>query len=468
MVLEEKRKRILELKEQISTLKEEADYYNALQLALKLVLNGSYGALSTSYFVLFNNNVAGAITAQGRNLTNHMEIICHRYFHDLWEKDTELHNKMGIRNVRKTNKDIYNSVYCDTDSVFVSFEQAVNGCDWKNLYFNNLDKFTKTHVILTNKEIKGNQNCLGVLSKVDELKGFDLTKTDILLIDGYFVKDYELNAFLKDAPQNCKILWNWCNELDFILGIDQFRFADYLTDELKKYAATYGVENKQDFELEKISETIINIAKKKYIMHLLYEDGVKFDRLSYIFPKGIELVRSSTPLFAREKIVDIIKYLFSEPDTFNIKHLLKLIKELRREFELADIDDIAMQTSCSNYDNKVLNDKTLPLQFVTGAHFAVKSSAYYNYLLHQNPELQTRYEFIKSGTKIKYYYVDDDSINGIFAYIRGEYPKEVAPKINYDVQFSKSILSPINSIIKPLGLPEITDRLTVVMGIFGF
>jgi len=209
------------------------------------------------------------------------------------------------------------------------------------------------------------------------------------------------------------------------------------------------------------------LAKKKYIQHIVYEDGIPFDRLTYIFPKGVELVRSSTPAFARDKIVEIVKYLFTHPNTFNIKDLLKLVKNLRKEFELADIDDICMQSSVSNYEEKVLDDKKLPLNFVSGTHFAAKCSAYYNYLLSQNKPLQSKYEFIKSGAKIKYYYCQNKNINDMFAYIRGAYPIEFAPEVDYSTQFYKSILSPINSIIEPLGLPEITQRLSVVMDIFG-
>ena len=147
---------------------------------------------------------------------------------------------------------------------------------------------------------------------------------------------------------NCDIIWNWSTELDLIHGLDHYRYGGYFKKCLEEYAGKYGVENKEDFELERISESIISIAKKKYIQHILFEDGIPYDRLNYIFPKGVELVRSSTPAFAREKIVNIVKYLFSNPDTFNIKDLLKLVKQLRKEFELADIDDIAMQSSCSN------------------------------------------------------------------------------------------------------------------------
>jgi hypothetical protein len=42
MTRDEKIKELLSLKSKANELKREVDYYNALQLALKLVLNGSY------------------------------------------------------------------------------------------------------------------------------------------------------------------------------------------------------------------------------------------------------------------------------------------------------------------------------------------------------------------------------------------------------------------------------------------
>jgi hypothetical protein len=42
----------------------------------------------------------------------------------------------------------------------------------------------------------------------------------------------------------------------------------------------------------------------------------------------------------------------------------------------------------------------------------------------------------------------------------------MAPEIDLDTQFDKCILSPINSIIEPLGMPLITKRLSVVLDIF--
>jgi len=355
------------------------------------------------------------------------------------------------------------------NSLFVSFEPAIKHCEWRDLVVKQIDNISDTFVFLEyRKETKfNNSNCLGYFRSIDDLKEFlKSNKPSILVIDGYFAKNRTFNSEdFQSLIKGIEIRWNWDNELDFIHGIDAFRYGYYFKNCLEEYAGSYGVKNREDFELERVSESIINLAKKKYIQHIVYEDGIPYDRLTYIFPKGVELVRSSTPSFAREKIAEIVKYLFAHPDDFNIKDLLKLVKNLRKEFELADVDDICMQSSCSNYDSKVLEDKT-KLEFVSGAHFAVKSAAYYNYLLHQNKGLQSKYEFIKSGTKIKYYYCKNKKINDMFAFIRGSYPIEFAPEIDYDEQFLKSILSPINSIIEPLGMPEITKRLSVILDIF--
>jgi DNA polymerase elongation subunit (family B) len=479
MTRTEKINKIEELKNKANTLKKEVDYYNALQLALKLVLNGSYGAFANQHFILFNNQVAGTITAQGRDLTKTMSKKTQDYWWNQWHLDTDLHNMLYIKNVKPLTPidpekpgDLEVSIYADTDSVFVGFGPAIKRCDWKNQVINDefLSTIDKPFAILLRNEIDieiDNPSFIGYIAEYDNfgIGGLKNIKNVIadnnietLVIDGYFVGSKDL----KDVTT--KIIPNFFRELDFVHAVDKFRIAQFFRDSLEEYAGSFGVDNKEDFELERVSESIINIAKKKYIQHVSWEDGIPHERFKYLYPKGVELVRSSTPAFAREKIVDIVKYLFTNPESFNIKELLKLVKGLRKEFELADIDEIAMQSSCSNYNEKVLDDKE-KLEFVSGAHFAVKAAALYNHLLYKNQKYQDKYTFIKSGTKIKYYYCKGD--NNVFAYIRGSHPVEYAPEIDYDTQFFKCILSPINSIIDPLGMPEITSRLTVIMDIFG-
>lgn len=469
MTKQEKIKRLDELKRQANDLKKEVDYYNALQLALKLVLNGSYGAFATPYFVLFNNSVASTITAQGRDLTKTMDTVNEDYWYKEWHLDYELHKKLGIENVTQIPKNEPVSIYADTDSLFVSFLPAIEHSTWKDIVFNKfeLESIDEPFIVLAQEICQfDNPKCLGKAETVDELKDLLTQPYQHILIDGRFILNRDLKKMMKSGVLTCEPKWNWARELDYIHGIDQMRYGDYFKKCLEDYAGGFGVENKEDFELERVSESIISLAKKKYIQHVAFEDGIPYERLTYLFPKGVELVRRSTPAFARDKIINIVKYLFENSDTFNIKDLLKLVKQLRKEFELADIDDISMQSSCSKYDEKVVDDKNLPLKFVNGAHFAVKASAYHNYLISQDKEIQRKYEPIKSGTKIKYYYCKNRANGDMFAYIRGQYPIEVAPSIDYDTQFEKSILSPINTIIEPLGMPEITARLSVVMDIF--
>jgi len=470
MTKEDKKALLETLKAEASQLKRDVDYYNAMQLALKLVLNGSYGAFATPYFVLYNKNVAGTITAQGRDLTKTMDKVNEDYWYNQWHLDFILHRQMHIRDVTQIAKTEPVSIYADTDSLFVSFLPAIEHCEWKDIYFNkkHLSEIDEEFIVLA-EDFPGTANpmMLGHAENMEDFEKLLALPYKRVYLDGRFAKDRKMTKILESGTLTCEPMWNWAREVDFIHGLDLFRYAGYFTKCLEEYAGGFGVENKEDFELERISESIISLAKKKYIQHVAFEDGIPYERLSYLFPKGVELVRSSTPAFARDKIINIVKYLFANSDSFNIKDLLALVKSLRKEFELADIDDISMQSSCSNYSAKVINDKQLPLQFVQGAHFAVKASAYHNYLISQDEEASKKYEPIKSGTKIKYYYCKNKANGDIFAYIRGSYPIEVAPSIDYDTQFEKSILSPINTIIEPLGMPEITARLTVVMDIFG-
>ncbi len=399
------------------------------------------------------------------------------YWTKLWHLDFELHKKMGLKEIKTISVDENVSIYADTDSLFVSFEPVMNKCQWKNNFLDNerLEGMTSKVLILEHRQqtkLK-NPNIKSIyIEDLENFGKFDIEPIleeigkgyDRVVVDGAFIKDRTFNAKILPEISN-KIYWNWSCELDFIQGFDHLRYAQYFKDCLDTYAGEYGVSNKEDFELERISESIVNIAKKKYIQHILHEDGIDYERLDYIFPKGVELVRSSTPLFAREKIVDIIKYIFAHPDDFNIKNLLKQVKDLRREFEIADMDSISMQTSVNKYEEKVLEDKDR-LLFVSGAHFAVKAAAYHNHLLHNRKDLQSKYEFLKSGVKIKYFYCKDTRTAPVFAFQRGSFPMELAPEIDYDTQFYKCILRPINSIIQPLGLPEITKRLTIIMDIF--
>jgi len=82
--------------------------------AVKLTMNSIYGAIGNQYFVCFNPDVAEAVTIQGQDLIKHSEKILHKYFHEFWHLDTELHEKLGLKEVKRVAKPLV--IYGDTDS----------------------------------------------------------------------------------------------------------------------------------------------------------------------------------------------------------------------------------------------------------------------------------------------------------------------------------------------------------------
>ena len=103
MTAEEKRKKVIELKKKINKTQEAYDIAKAMQLALKLVINGTYGAFAHPKFVLSNSHIANAITAMGRDVINYMLDKIEKYFYEEWHLDKESHKKLGIEYVGLKN-----------------------------------------------------------------------------------------------------------------------------------------------------------------------------------------------------------------------------------------------------------------------------------------------------------------------------------------------------------------------------
>lgn len=383
----EKQERIELLKKQILLKRNEVDEFNAMQMALKLIINSEYGAMANQYFVMYNPYVANAITAMGRELIQYMEVENKRYWYTEWHLDKELHNVLKINDVKPLKENIdHVSIYSDTDSHFVSFEPAMKSCDWTG------DPETFVHLINDNR------------------------------LAGFFKKS------------------------------------------LDSYAAKNNVENIQDFELERICESIIYLEKKRYVQNVVYEDGFKYNRLSYIYPKGVELVKSSTPAFVRTTLLELMKYLLDTQHNINIMELSKKIRDIKRQFEMTNVEDISSTSSLSDYDKWILNDQT-KLEYKSGTPAHVKAAAFHNLLLNQNTELKSKYNMLKAGNKIKFYPCKD-SRNDVFAFARGMYPKEFAPKMDIDVQFEKTVINTVNMFVESLKMPSLNKRLTFSHSLF--
>jgi DNA polymerase elongation subunit (family B) len=258
---------------------------------------------------------------------------------------------------------------------------------------------------------------------------------------------------------------NWQGTVkEFVLTLNANRLAAYIKKVLDDYAESRHTDNHLDFELETIAENAIWVAKKKYIQNIIWKDGKDYDNLTYIKTTGLEIIQSSTPPFCRQKLIDAVKYIFSKTKitSKDNQDLVKLIKEIKTEFKLSNIEKISMSRGISEYNKFILNDQDR-LELKSGTPIHVRAGGYHNYLLNQEDRLKGKYELIRGGDKVKWYHSSDQFCD-VFAYKAGNYPIEFAPKMNLEVQFQKTILDPLNRIIVPAGLPPLHPSLAYTVG----
>jgi len=434
MTAAEKRQKISELKKKIDETKADYDRAKAMQLALKLVINGTYGAFAHPKFVLSNSHIANAITAMGRDVINYMLKKIEHYFYKEWHLDIKTHALLGVEYIAEKAGSFY---LLDRNGENIHYPHPT------------LKDLVEKLSVLYRRDVHDFSNVQPIPKDVPITIYGD---TDSLYIS--FAPMIKSSGFVGD-------------DLSFILHMDKVFIERMYNVWLDEYAARFGVKSLHNFELETINRSALHIQKKNYINNVVYEDGIFYENLSYFYPKGVEIVKSSTPPFVRENIYEFLRYIFANPNNLNIRKILTLVKDLKKQFMMADIEDISMTTSCSNYQTKVIDDVT-DVVTVKGAHFGVKAAALHNYLLNKNSAYKTKYDNIRGG-RIKYYYCNHPK-NNVFAYMRGMHPYEVVDKegvkIDYDEQFDVTMLTVINRFIEPIGLPTINKRLSVLNSIF--
>lgn len=452
MTAEEKRQKIIELKQKIEETKADYDRAKAMQLALKLVINGTYGAFAHPKFVLSNSHIANAITAQGRDVINFMLNKIENYFYNEWHLDKKTHNLLGIEYIgKKDNK--YFLLNKNGENIHYQYDTLDSLLEKLNISkFSLIEESQQDlngYIILYRRDI-------GDFSDVKQIQ----KETPIIIYGDTDSLYVTFSPMIESTGFKGE-------EIHWILHVDRIFVAKLYNSWLVEYANMFGVDNLHVFELETINRSALHIKKKNYINNVVWEDGIFYDNLSYFYPKGVEIIKSSTPPFVRENIYEFLRYIFSNPNNIEIRKVLHLVKELKKQFIMADIEDVSMTTSCTNYSTKCIDDVT-DVVCVKGAHFGIKASALHNYLLNKNSSYKTKYDNIRGG-RIKYYYCNHPK-NDVFAYMRSLHPIEIVEKenlkIDYDEQFERTMLTIINRFLEPIGLPTINKRLRVLNSIF--
>lgn len=253
------------------------------------------------------------------------------------------------------------------------------------------------------------------------------------------------------------------SEQDFILKLYSVKLEKYIKDILELYAKDNNTDNYLKFELENISKSAIWLAKKKYIMDQVWKDpDIHFKTLTKIKAKGFETVQSATPQFVREALDVMLKYVFSD-EKITMQELAKRLKDIKRRFKLESPEKISKNLKINKYTPYIDNDVTA-LIIAKGCPIHVRGSAYHNYLLN-NSKYKNKYHLINSGDKVKMYYALDKN-NDVFSFLPGEFPYEFAPQVDYDVQFEKTVIDPMNRVLKVMNLQQLDKNLIYSISLF--
>jgi DNA polymerase elongation subunit (family B) len=256
--------------------------------------------------------------------------------------------------------------------------------------------------------------------------------------------------------------WNG-NPVEFILQIKKLRLNGYFKERFGEYAKKFNTVNLQNLELEKISYNALMMAKKKYVLDLAWKDpGVEFKPQEKISSTGVEIVQSSTPKFARKVLKDLTKYIFEKGKGLNYSDAVKKLKEYKQQFILQKPDDICKGMGIGEYEKYCLEDKK-QITLAEKCPINIRSGAVYNHKL-QNSKWKGKYNLIKTGDKIKFYYCKSD--DEVFGFLPGNFPHEFAPEINYDLQFEKTIVEPFNRFIEALGYSPVPGNLIYAKSLF--
>mgnify|MGYP003112008869 FL=1 len=273
-------------------------------------------------------------------------------------------------------------------------------------------------------------------------KLFDTKEKDYIIASDtdsiYVTFDELVSHVFKDDVSPTKII----NFLDKVIKEKIEPFIDESYDKLAKYLHAY--EQKMVMKREVIADKGIWTAKKRYILNVWDSEGVRYKE-PHLKIMGIEAVKSSTPASCRQKIKEALKLIMSG----NEKELNQFIQEFRKQFLELPPEDVAYPRSVNGV-GKFMDSNAL---YKKGTPIHVKGAILYNYLL-KKKKLINKYPIIQDGDKIKFFPLRQPNIyqSNVMSFIT-DMPKEfnVNDIIDYDTQFDKAFIEPLNLIIERIG-----------------
>jgi DNA polymerase I len=263
---------------------------------------------------------------------------------------------------------------------------------------------------------------------------------------------------LDEVIQNLGITFNNNQEVyDWMDSFDKKFITPFFDKILQIYADNYKCEQLINLKREKIITQKIITAKKKYVDEILANEDKLYIDKPKISVTGIEIVRTDTPSFCRDKLKKSINKFF-ETHCEDKSKIIEYIKEVKDEFIKSPIKEIAIPKGVSDYNkyaNNVQEYISNGLRYPDSCPIHVRASMNYNYLIEK---MHLPFKPITNGTKIKYIHIasNNEIHQDIIAFIN-EWPKEFDKifNVDYDRQFNRTFIAVLQRLFDVLNWGEI-------------
>lgn len=212
---------------------------------------------------------------------------------------------------------------------------------------------------------------------------------------------------------------------------------DHLNVEITKWAQRNL--NSHDprfvFKRECIADVGMFLEKKRYVLHVLDDEGIPVDKFKYT---GVEVVRTTIPEPVKPYIKKIIETMLT---TRNLGETNKLLHETYDIFKSLEVEDIAFAMGCKEYDKYA--SRCDEFNTCKGMPIHVKASYIHNKIL-EKLNIENKYESIGNGDKVRYLYVQQPNRYGVNAIgYKYYYPDEFKEifKVDRELMFDKIVYS---------------------------
>ena len=231
----------------------------------------------------------------------------------------------------------------------------------------------------------------------------------------------------------------------FLDKVCQVEFEKYIRNSYEALASYVNAyDQKMVMKRENIANKGIWTAKKRYILNVWNSEGVQ-----YAEPKlkmmGIEAVKSSTPAPCRVAIKEALNVIMNEDEAAAQQY----IADFREKFESMSAEEIAFPRGCNN----IAKNSSPATIYGKGCPMHVRGALLYNFWV-KKKKLTHKYPLIQEGEKIKYIMLStpnkiNENVVSFFQTLPHEFGLQGS--IDYDLQFKKSFLDPLQVILDTIG-----------------